>query len=109
MCALAASLRSDVADHHPDRALHPQHARLNSLLKDTVDRNLWKLLWMPPALPYTQPQGDFAQEAASSTTKRLVFSSWLVVPKAIAAVLSYEAERRMISADRKTEPSSFCL
>jgi hypothetical protein len=28
-------------------------------------------------------------------TKRLVFSSWKVVPKVVAAILSYEAERRM--------------
>lgn len=29
-------------------------------------------------------------------TKRLIFSSWTVVPQAVAAVLSYEAERRMM-------------
>ena len=31
-------------------------------------------------------------------TKRLIFSAWSVVPKAIAAMLSYEAERRAIEA-----------
>ena len=79
-------------------ALDPQHARLNSLAADTVDRDLWKLLWLPPALPYYQLQGAFADAARCSVTKRLIFSSWRVAPKAIAALLSYEAERRMITA-----------
>ena len=38
--------------------------------------------------------GDF--ERARSSTKRLVFSSWTMVPRAIAAMTSYAAERRYV-------------
>ena len=37
-----------------------------------------------------------APEVAANFTKRLVFSSWQVVPKALSTLLSYEAERRMM-------------
>src|SRR5690606_25532529 len=47
-------------------------------------------LWMPPALPY---YGEASSKAPP--TKALIFSSWTMVPDAIAATLSYEAERRM--------------
>ncbi len=42
--------------------------------------------------------GPFAELAAARFTKRLVFSSWHVVPKAVATLLSYEAERRMVTS-----------
>ncbi|MBD3885398.1 hypothetical protein IFO70_27110 [Phormidium tenue FACHB-886] len=53
-------------------------------------------------MPYYQLGGVFAEPTLSQFTKRLVFSSWRVVPKAIAALLSYEAERQMISAFEET-------
>ncbi|MFO0821177.1 MAG: helicase-related protein [Pirellulales bacterium] len=78
------------------RQIDPANARLRSLLNDTVDRGLWKLLWLPPSLPYYQMSGAFVGFDPVAVTKRLVFSSWKVVPKVIAAVLSHEAERRAI-------------
>src|SRR5699024_6003579 len=39
--------------------------------------------------------GPFASEGAQSFTKRLVFSAWSVVPKAISALFSYETDRRL--------------
>jgi hypothetical protein len=51
---------------------------------------------MPPALPYWRPAGAFAAVDGREVTKRLVFSSWQVVPKMIAGLVSYEAERRLI-------------
>ena len=63
---------------------------------DTVDQGAWQLLWLPPSLPYYRPAGPFADPALRRLTKRLVFSAWAVVPKAIATLISYEAERRMI-------------
>ena len=79
-------------------AIDPQNARLRSLVADTIDRGLWQLLWLPPSLPYYQLGEPFASLGRISTTKRLVFSSWRFVPKMIAALLSYEAERRMVTA-----------
>src|SRR5699024_4334187 len=60
-----------------------------------MERGVWKLAWLPPSLPYTTPGGPFATEGARSFTKRLVFSSWSVVPKAISALFSYETDRRL--------------
>lgn len=76
-------------------AIDPGNARLRSLMADTLGRGLWKLLWMPPSLPYYELEGPYREFAGESPTKRLVFSSWRVVPKAIASLLSYEAERQM--------------
>ena len=70
--------------------------RLRSLAATMLEDPLWQLLWVPPCLPYYQLSGPFAAAAARGFTKRLVFSSWAVVPKAIAAMLSYQAERLMV-------------
>jgi len=75
--------------------LDPSNSRMRSLFSDTLDRGLWKLLWMPPSMPYSEPAGSFRN--IGSVTKSLVFSSWSLVPDAIATVCSYEAERRMIA------------
>lgn len=74
-----------------------KNARLRSLAADTIDHGAWKALWIPPSLPYYQIRGAMS-ELPRGFTKRLVFSSWKVVPKAVATLLSYEAERRMIKA-----------
>ena len=47
-------------------------------------------------MPYSKPSGPY--EGMSQATKALVFSAWTAVPDAIAAVCSYEAERRMVGA-----------
>lgn len=87
------------------QAINVPHARMRWLLEDVVERGTWKLLWLPPSHPYYQPAGVFADERVRGFTKRLVFSAWRVVPKAIATVVSYEAERRMLAPSRrKGEP-----
>lgn len=78
------------------RQCDPGNARLRALLADTVDKGAWKLLWMPPALPYYQLAGAYADPTLTGFTKRLVFSCWKVVPKVISALVSYEAERQSI-------------
>jgi hypothetical protein len=83
------------------RAVDPGNARLRCLHEDTVERGAWRLLWVPPSLPYYRGEGPFADPQLAGLTKRLVFSCWRVVPKAVSAVLSYEAERRMIRSFRK--------
>ncbi|MBZ5538187.1 MAG: hypothetical protein LAO31_19715 [Acidobacteriia bacterium] len=81
--------------------IDPNNARLRGLIADTIEVGAWKLLWMPPSLPYYQPGGAFSDPGLARLTKRLVFSSWKVVPKVIATLLSYEAERLMIRSFEK--------
>ncbi len=76
--------------------IDPGNARLRSLQADTLGKNAWKLLWIPPSLPYYASSGAYSEAGAEGFTKRLVFSSWRVVPKAVASLLSYEAERVMM-------------
>lgn len=78
--------------------IDPANARLRRLADDTVDAGAWKLLWIAPSLPYYSLGGPYADPRLARFTKRLVFSCWRVVPKAIASLLSYEAERRMITS-----------
>jgi hypothetical protein len=78
------------------KPIDARNPRLRELVHDMVDCGAWKALWMPPSLPYYNLTGVFADPAMTGFTKRLVFSSWQVVPKAIATLVSYEVERRMI-------------
>ncbi len=78
--------------------VEPANARLRELLSETVDRGLWRLLWMPPSLSYYALEGPYAAPELASVTKRLVFSAWHMVPRAVASLVSYEAERRMMRA-----------
>jgi hypothetical protein len=80
------------------KRLDPAHARLRWLIEHALDGGLWKLLWLPPTLPYYQLGTPFADVAVQSPTKTLLFSAWRVVPRVVAAILSHEAERRMYVA-----------
>ncbi|MCK8514980.1 helicase [Methylonatrum kenyense] len=75
-------------------SLAPQNAKLRTLVSDLLDTGLWKLLWMPPSIPYWDLGGPYAGQ--EKRTKTLLFSAWNVVPDVVSAVLSYEAERRMM-------------
>jgi hypothetical protein len=88
------------------RAIDPGNARLRDLLAATIEPGAWRLLWIPPALPYYRLDGPFADPSLSGFTKRLVFSSWRVVPKIIAILLSYEAERQMICSFEEAPENS---
>lgn len=74
--------------------LDPANGRVRVLLDEMLNKQLWRLLWLPPSLPYWLPTGAF--ESAADVTKTLMFSAWNVVPDALSAVLSYEAERCMM-------------
>ena len=74
------------------RPLEPANARMRALIEGMLDEcRLDQHLWIPPSLPY---YGD-PKKLNYRPSKALVFSSWAFVPDVIAAVLSYEAERRM--------------
>lgn len=97
MCATSLSL-IPFEDADAFRRLDPAHGRLRWLVNHALDGGLWKLLWLPPALPYCQLGTPFVEAAKQSPTKTLLFSAWRVVPRVVAATLSHEAERRMYVA-----------
>ena len=71
-------------------ALEPANGRMRAVMDDIFGANLEQSLWIPAAMPYYG-----AKRSEPPPTKALIFSSWSMVPDAIAALLSYEAERRM--------------
>ncbi len=85
----------DIRRYHQ---LDPGNAKLRGLSHDVIDRGAWKLAWLPPSLPYYEASAAYADPELRNFTKRLIFSAWSVVPKAISVMLSYEAERRAIEA-----------
>lgn len=68
------------------------NARLNRVMSHVFKENAEQLLWVPPSFPYYKPQGVYKN--AENFSKTLVFSSWEMVPRMIASLLSYESERR---------------
>ena len=95
----------DWEDIHRYRQIDPGNAKLRGLVDDVLDRGAWQLAWLPPSLPYYEMAGAYAEPQLASFTKRLIFSAWSVVPKAIAVMVSYEAERRAIEAAKHDRPS----
>lgn len=79
-------------------ALDPGNARLRGIADDMVESGAWQMLWVPASMPYYAPKGAWAKPALKHLTKRLIFSSWTVVPQAVASVLSYQAERHMMQS-----------
>lgn len=74
------------------------NSRMRTLADVTVDAGWWRLLWVPPSLPYLTPGGPYAEPFAQMMTKRLVFSSWAATPTAVASLLSHSAEHHIYSA-----------
>ncbi|MCQ2288451.1 MAG: helicase [Muribaculaceae bacterium] len=82
------------------------NARLNFVV-DTIFGNGKKvtgtesLLWIPASHPYyTQQPNVFTKN--KSFSKYLVFSSWGMVPKMLACLISYETERRLFRRTNET-------
>lgn len=80
----------------PTRSHKLPNAKLRLLLDETVENGGWKLLWIPPTLEYYKGEGAFKNMRGYS--KSLIFSSWLLVPRMISALVSYEAERKSVGA-----------
>jgi hypothetical protein len=70
------------------------NARLEVLKSHALDKNAELLLWVPPSKPYYEPKGVYKD--TKNFSKVLVFSSWEMVPRMIAGMLSYEAERKTV-------------
>ncbi len=95
LCAARPAMldRSRIDNYEP---VAMANGRLRALSEDVFGQGLDQHLWLPPSLPYYghSPSG-------APLTKSLVFSSWSMVPDAIAALLSYEAERRAVGEPEK--------
>ncbi len=73
----------------------PANGRLRTLISDIDKNESWRLLWVPPSLPYWPGEGAYRN--VDGFTKTLVFSSWNVVPDAIAGLLSYHVEAKSVA------------
>ena len=72
------------------------NARLEKIMSEVLPKktDLEKLLWIPPSRPYYELQGVYKN--SELTSKTLIFSSWEMVPRMLACLISYEAERRTV-------------
>jgi hypothetical protein len=70
------------------------NAAFRYLQDHAIGQGREKLLWVPPACPEYPLAGAFAEQKGFSKT--LLFSQWRMVPRAVSALLSYEAERRTV-------------
>jgi hypothetical protein len=90
--------------HESYRPLDAGNPRMQALFDEVIATEVWKLLWIAPSLPYYELGGPYRNAACAEFTKRLVFSAWAAVPRAIAALTSYEAERRIMRPGRGRAP-----
>lgn len=77
------------------------NARLENVMVRSLEQSAELLLWIPPSKSYYTPTYPFAN--AQNFTKTLIFSSWEMVPRMIASLLSYEVERKTIAPLAKKE------
>jgi hypothetical protein len=88
--------RIQTLDHHAieqRQEVNLGSTRLRALADRTIGQSLHELLWVPPSLPYHQPDGPYRDIDPMACSKQLLFSSWAATPTAVAALLSYEADR----------------
>ncbi len=71
-----------------------QNSKFNQVLSEVLSDNGELLLWVPPSLPCYPLAGAYEQSHGFSKT--LIFSSWLMVPRMLSSLISYEVERRTI-------------
>ncbi len=70
------------------------NAKFRLLLEESVLNGGWKYLWIPPSIPYYEFSGAFI--GSEGYSKTLLFSSWKMVPRMVASLVSYEAERMTV-------------
>jgi len=70
------------------------NARLERVIDRVMQNKAELLLWVPPAKPYYEFQGVY--NGSKGFTKTLIFSSWEMVPRMVASMVSYQAERKTV-------------
>jgi hypothetical protein len=78
------------------------NAKLNQVLQEVLDHGGEKLLWIPPSLPCYPLAGVF--DGTIGFSKTLIFSAWLMVPRMLSSLISYEVERRTIGNAGSVDP-----
>ena len=68
-------------------AVESGHARTAALARSLIDAGQHRVAWLPPSKPCHVLAGPFAALGDSARTKRLLFSSWRMVPRAVSTVL----------------------
>lgn len=63
------------------------HARTSAMAQELIGAGLHRLSWLPPSRPAYVLGGPFAAISDAARTKRLLFSSWRMVPRAVSTVL----------------------
>ncbi len=79
----------------------PTHARLQLLIEKAIGERGAELLWVSPSLPYYPLEGSF--QGMETFSKTLLFSAWVMVPRVISTLLSYEVERRTVGNEATRE------
>lgn len=74
------------------------HPRLRALQKGLALSNLLRLPWLPPSLPWWNLAGDWQQ--VDRPSKLLIFSRFRAVPQAVAALLSYNLETKLLATEK---------
>lgn len=97
-----------INDYEP---IPSNNARLQTLINTAIVNNSELLLWIPPCRPYYTTAGDqypvgdvFTKNAGFS--KLLLFSNRRLVPEMTAALLSYEAERKLYCVFNESRASN---
>ncbi len=75
------------------------NARVEMVMAEAMGDGAENMLWVPPARPYYEFGGAF--KGHEDFSKTLIFSAWEMVPRMIASLFSYEAERRTIGKLRE--------
>lgn len=81
------------ADIRAFRRLPMRNARMQTLRDTMLGADASALMWVPASRPYYTTRADNPFARNTGFSKALVFSSWEMVPRMIAALLTYEAER----------------
>ena len=76
------------------KEIQSANGRLERLKEAAFENKAEMLLWVPPSMPYYEPHGPYKN--AENFSKVLVFSAWEMVPRMIATLISYEAERKTV-------------
>ncbi len=63
------------------------HARTAALADSLIDAGMHRLLWLAPSRPAYELAGPFKDLGDAARTKRLIFSSWRMVPRAVSTVV----------------------
>ena len=80
-------LPASTADCADGAAAPVANARAQALARELIGAGMHELLWLPPALPLYALGGAYATVGEAGRTKRLLFSSWRMVPRSVSTVV----------------------